>query len=65
MGSISRWPATVLAIGVVGTIPASCGGDGVTATLPTADDIVLTEIADKYIDAMISDSSVNGMAMAQ
>lgn len=47
MGSIRRWPTLILAMAAVGTVAVSCGGDGMTATLPTADDIVLTEIADK------------------
>jgi len=46
MGSISRWPALILGFSAVASVSVSCGGDGMTATLPTADDIVLTEIAD-------------------
>ncbi|MBT8462832.1 MAG: PQQ-dependent sugar dehydrogenase [Gemmatimonadetes bacterium] len=41
-----RWPAAILGIASLAVLSASCGDEGMTATLPTADDIVLTEIAD-------------------
>ncbi len=46
MRPIYRWPAANLGIVALLAVSASCGDEGMTATLPTADDIVLTEIAD-------------------
>jgi glucose/arabinose dehydrogenase len=43
--SISRWPFATLVVAALSASAASCGSEGVTATLPTADDVVLTEIA--------------------
>jgi len=44
--SISTRSIAVLALVTLSVSVVSCGSDGVTATLPTADDIVLTEIVD-------------------
>ena len=45
MSSISRWPVGIAVIAALLSTAGRCGEDGMTATLPTADDIVLTEIA--------------------
>ncbi len=45
MRSITRWPAGMLAVAALLATAVGCGEDGMTATLPTSDDIVLTEIA--------------------
>ena len=44
MRSITGWPS-MLAVAALLSTAVGCGEDGMTATLPTADDIVLTEIA--------------------
>ena len=45
MRSIIRWPVGMSAVAALVTTAVGCGEDGMTATLPTADDIVLTEVA--------------------
>jgi glucose/arabinose dehydrogenase len=43
--SITRWPAGIVAFTALLSTAVACGEDGMTATLPTSDDIVLTEVA--------------------
>jgi len=40
-----RWPVGIAAITALLSTGVGCGEDGMTATLPTSDDIVLTEVA--------------------